>query len=107
MLNRNFLPLFQYFRKEMKEQAAGHGGGHHIGHRFLEEGSICGEQGRQKDKSGEEYKFPESRAEECQLHFAEGCGLVHQRILHSQRVNHKGEPLNIRNGTAQNHRFVI
>lgn len=34
MLNRKPRPLFQYLRKEVKEQAAGHGGGHHIGHRF-------------------------------------------------------------------------
>ena len=55
---------------------------------------------RQKDQSGKEDKLPKGRAEECQLHLAEGSGLIYQRILYGQRDNHKGEPLNISDGTA-------
>ena len=88
-----------------EKKAAGHSGGYYIGYRLREECSICGEQGRQKDKPGEEHKFPESRAEECQLHFAESSDLIYQWILYGQRDDHKGEPLNISDGTVQNLRI--
>ena len=98
--NRNAFPLFQNLWKEMEEKAAGHGGRYYVGYRFGKKCGICSEQSRQQNQSGKEDELPKGGAEECQLYFSKGSGLIYQRILYRQRDNHKSEPFNISDRTA-------